>query len=149
MKPQLITCPTCNKQYLSHKSHNCQEVKSGYKPMKSGRLKFMSNKNQGQYNILQRIYKQIDDEREHKCEGCGSFNHLSHAHLIPRGFNKELEVYKDNIRLYCMQRQDGSKGCHQRWEGNFQDKQTVLDFNENMEYIKNKNISYYNLILNK
>ena len=48
-----------------------------------------------------------------------------------------------------MQRQDGSKGCHQRWEGTLEEKKTLLDFESNMEYIKEKDKEYYNLIKHK
>lgn len=117
--------------------------------LKKTKLKNFSNKNLINYNKKKKSYNEIDLEREQICEGCGNNLFLSRSHLISVKERKDLEDDKNNIRIYCMQRKDGSKGCHQRWESNLENKKTLLDFEENMEYIKKMDIKIYNKILLK
>lgn len=131
-------CVNCNKNRLTK---NNNKNKKGY-------IKNYSNKNIIAKKVLQETYDKIN-EKEQVCSGCGSKFHLSRSHIIPRSRRKDLEGDIENITLYCMQRQDGSKGCHQRWEGTLEEKKTLLDFESNMEYIKEKDKEYYNLIKHK
>jgi len=100
------------------------------------------------YNKINKTYNEIDIEREQMCSGCGQQNHLSRSHIISRKHRKDLEADKNNIKLHCLQRADGSKGCHQRWEGTLEEKMTLMDFEENMKYIKEIDIQHYNKIIN-
>jgi hypothetical protein len=115
--------------------------------LKRTSLKSVSKKEQINKTKLNEIYKEIDRKRGLICEGCGNKNYLSHSHLISRNDRKDLEADENNIKIHCMQRMDGTKGCHGRWEGSLKEKQSLLDFEQNMEYIKNVDIKIYNKIL--
>jgi len=115
--------------------------------LKKTSLKSVSKKEQINKTKLNEIYKEIDRKRGLICEGCGNKNYLSHSHLISRNDRKDLEADENNIKIHCMQRMDGTKGCHGRWEGSLKEKQSLLDFEQNMEYIKNVDIKIYNKIL--
>jgi flagellar hook assembly protein FlgD len=117
--------------------------------MKKVPLKQFSKKKQEQNNKLREVYEKIKKVRPERCEGCGQRNFLSFSHLIPRSRNEDFITDEDNIRIHCMQREDGSKGCHSRWEGKLEEKQTLMDFEYNMEFIKAVDEEYYNLIMNK
>jgi hypothetical protein len=136
-------CCNCNKSRLE-KTKNNNSNNSSCKNY----IKPYSNKNIKAKKVLEQVYEEINN-REQCCSGCGTKNHLSRSHIIPRSRRKDLEGDIENITLYCMQRQDGSKGCHQRWEGTLEEKKTLLDFESNMEYIKEKDKEYYNLIIYK
>lgn len=112
-------------------------------------IKQFSKKNAAAYLRKKKTYDEIDLQREQLCEGCGSSNHLSRSHILSVNNRKDLEDDINNIRLYCMCRPDGSKGCHSRWEGNLEQKKTLLDFEKNMAYVKEKDLQAYNLILLK
>lgn len=95
------------------------------------------------YDRFDRIM--IDNDQWH-CSGCGSSENLSHSHLVPVSFNKELESSIENIRLHCKS-YAGKKGCHDKWEGrNIIEMMALKDFHENMERIKNLDIKYYNIV---
>jgi hypothetical protein len=94
------------------------------------------------------VYKKIDETRGLICEGCGTTNYLSHSHLISRTERKDLEANENNIKIHCMERKDGTKGCHKRWEGTLEEKKTLLDFEKNMKFIKEVDESiYYEILL--
>lgn len=114
--------------------------------MKKTLLKKVSKKQQT-INKEYRDTCESDNFENNYCSGCGNPTNLSFSHLIPRSRNNKLYSEKRNIKLHCLQRQDESKGCHQRWEGNLESKKTLLDFEENMNYIKEVDLEYYNLIL--
>lgn len=135
-------CSKCNKNRLINK----KEISPNKGHPK--KINPISKKNTIFEKNLKQVYEEIN-KWEQKCSGCGSTNHLSRSHTIPRSRRKDLECEIKNIKIYCMQRPDGSKGCHQRWEGTLEEKKTLLDFNENMEYIKEVDNQLYNFILLK
>lgn len=96
------------------------------------------------------FYQRYDSEVEHICTGCLNKNNLSHSHLIPVSRRKELECSKSNVKFHCLLRIDGSEGCHSRWESNNEEKmKSLLDYEENMEYLKMVDLPYYNFIISK
>ena len=63
---------------------------------------------------LHLVYKEIDQERERKCEGCGRIDlPLSHSHIISRELRPDLITDKNNIQLHCFG--DTYKTCHEKW----------------------------------
>lgn len=63
---------------------------------------------------LEDLYKlakeEIMQEREHACEGCGTYSkNISFSHRIPRSRNISMLHDKGNIDMYCMD-------CHDLWE---------------------------------
>jgi len=112
--------------------------------MKKSRINQVSKKERVNKKKLAEVYEEIDGEREHICSGCGQNQMLSHSHLIPRSRRKDLEAEKENIMYDCMQRINGSEGCHSRWESmDWSKMNTLIDFEERIEYIKNVDRDYY------
>ena len=93
---------------------------------------------------LKKVYKEIHQEREIYCTGCGRRTWLSHSHIIPRSRRPDLITEKRNITFHCLVREDDSIGCHQRWEG--KQRVELMDYERNMEYIKEVDKEYYYLI---
>lgn len=107
-------------------------------------IKNTSDKKRWRDERKKETYKKIDSSREHKCEGCGSWNRpLSHSHLISVGHNNVFEASEWNIRIHCMSF-DGIKGCHEKWEdGLYQEITRMLDFEENMDILQQLDVEYY------
>ena len=103
-----------------------------------------SNKQKGIHKELKKVYKEIAEEREHKCTGCNRYDvPLSHSHLIPRSRRKDLTTNKKNITYHCLT--FGSRrGCHDIWES--KDRTMLLDYFNNMAIVKELDNEYYNLI---
>jgi len=113
-------------------------------------LKQVSIKESINRDNLKIVYKEIEQERKHICSGCGNKNNLSHSQLIPRSRRKDLETDKENIQYHCLIGIDGGEGCHSKWESNlFKKMDKMLDFINNMEYIKKTDSNYYNFIFSK
>ena len=94
---------------------------------------------------LKEVYKQMAEERPHYCSGCGRGDlPLSHSHLIPRSRSRELITDIRNITYHCLGGGDTNrKGCHQLWEGSLENKRSLLDYHNNMEYILEVDTEYY------
>ena len=108
-------------------------------------MRQVSKKQQKINRELKRVYKEIQDTRGHYCTGCGKSTNLSHSHIIPRSRRPDLQTDPNNITFHCLVRQDGSKGCHQMWESRERDR--LLDYHKNMEYILQNDTEYYFLII--
>tara|TARA_R110002051_G_scaffold185282_1_gene254726 strand:- start:355 stop:702 length:348 start_codon:yes stop_codon:yes gene_type:complete len=107
-------------------------------------MKKISSK-QGQINKkIRRSYKEIALERGKYCSGCGRADvPLSHSHLIPRSRRTDLSFDKANITYHCLSIGE-RKGCHEIWES--RDRDTLLDYHKNLEYILEMDIEYYFII---
>ena len=109
-------------------------------------MRKVSQKQQKENRELKKIYKEIADERPHYCTGCGRGDvALSHSHIIPRSRRKDLVLDKRNITYHCLG-DSTRKGCHQLWEGCIEDKQRLLDYHTNLEYILEVDTEYYFLL---
>lgn len=107
-------------------------------------LKKVSKKQQKINKELKEVYQQISQERPHYCTGCGRSDvPLSHSHIIPRSRRKDLITDKNNITYHCLS-MGGRKGCHEIWDSN--DRVSLLDYHDNMEYIRTIDTEYYYLI---
>ena len=52
---------------------------------------------------LNKVYKEIKEERGHYCTGCGRSDvPLSFSHLIPRSRRSDLITDKRNITFHCL-----------------------------------------------
>jgi 5-methylcytosine-specific restriction endonuclease McrA len=92
---------------------------------------------------LNKVYKEIKEERGHYCTGCGRSDvPLSFSHLIPRSRRSDLITDKRNITFHCLSL--NRKGCHDMWES--RDRIKLLDYHKNMEYILEVDTEYYFLI---
>ncbi len=76
------------------------------------------------------VYSELALERRHICTGCDGKKFLSHSHLVPRSYRKDLECVKANITYHCL---DFANGCHRKWEG--MGAPLLMDFLANMTYI--------------
>ena len=107
-------------------------------------MKAISPKQKGINKELKKVYKEIAEEREHKCTGCGRYDiPLSHSHLIPRSRRRDLITDKRNITYHCLTF-GTRKGCHDLWES--KDRTMLLDYFNNMSIIEELDNEYYNLI---
>ena len=93
------------------------------------------------------IQDAIDDET-YVCKGCGNPNSLSLSHLVRRSRSSDLADVKENMTFHCLVRQDGSEGCHQRWES-YLEMYWLDDFDDNMKIIRRIEPEYYWLVVGK
>jgi hypothetical protein len=106
-------------------------------------LKRISKKQNVINRELKKVYNEISYERGHFCTGCGTSNNLSHSHIIPRSRRSDLTTDKRNITYHCLSIGE-HKGCHDKWEG--KQRVELLDYERNMDYIKEVDKEYYYLI---
>ena len=109
-------------------------------------MRKISNKQKEIRRKLNKVYSQISYERGHFCEGCGRTEGvvpLSHSHIIPRSRRSDLICVKDNIQYLCLSMGE-RKGCHEMWES--RDKNKLLCYHKNLEYILQEDTEYYFLI---
>lgn len=86
---------------------------------------------------LQKVYQKMAETLTQRCSGCGTYNKLTHSHLIPRSHSKTHITDINNIRYHCF-------SCHLKWErGKVAHEMT--DFQRNMQYIKSVDEHYYNM----
>lgn len=85
---------------------------------------------------------EIKRTREHKCTGCGCTETLTHSHLIPRSKREDLISEPKNITYHCI-----INGCHDKWESS--DRVTLLDYDRNMQIVRELDREYYELLLMK
>ena len=102
-----------------------------------GILKKISKKQSLVNRKLKKIYEEIYSERGHYCTGCGTSDILTHSHIIPRSRRADLTTEKRNITYHCL-------SCHNKWEG--KQRVELMDYERNMEYIKEVDKEYYYLI---
>lgn len=128
--------------------------KSSKKKFKQSTIKKSKKQSEIDNRYLQTI-KEIDQEREPVCEGCGRYQggdvKLSHSHIISRrechNIGRTDLIYDArNIRLHCMNFGE-HEGCHEKWEGI--EKHHLLDFDENMKFIRRVSEELYQLKLMK
>lgn len=143
-----ILCTECNYK-RTHKGKSRYEV---YKekekiPKKKVKVikKFSSKRSEKEREYILTC-KKIDQEREPVCEGCGRGDRsLSHSHLLSKYSREDLIAEERNIRLHCFY---VTGNCHDKWEkGDPKEIVNMLDFKENLQYIKEVDIDEYNKIV--
>tara|TARA_R100000742_G_C4279010_1_gene102648 strand:- start:438 stop:776 length:339 start_codon:yes stop_codon:yes gene_type:complete len=93
---------------------------------------------------LKKVYKEIELDRPHYCTGCGRSDvPLSHSHIIPRSRRPDLQTDKNNITYHCLSMGE-RRGCHEIWDSG--NKDSLLDYHKNIEYILQNDVEYYGLI---
>ena len=107
-------------------------------------MKRVSDKQRKISKRILKAYREIALERGKYCSGCGRADvPLSHSHLIPRSRRADLSYDKRNITYHCLSFGE-RKGCHEIWESINRD--TLLDYHKNLEYILLVDIEYYFII---
>ena len=145
------TLPIINRKYFLCNNCNRQRLGTGglKRPLKRSYIKKVSSKQNDINKKLKHVYATMSNTRERVCSGCGSKHNLSHSHIIPRSRRRDLICDIDNITYHCLTK-NGDSGCHEIWEnGSWETKQTLNDFTKLMNYIKNKDVEYYNLLLSR
>jgi len=100
----------------------------------------ISNKSSKQSSIdrdLKKVYQEMAETRTLRCTGCGSYQQLTHSHLIPRSRSRELVTDPNNINYHCL-------SCHKKWENGVLAHE-MTDFNRNMKYIKSVDEDYFHI----
>lgn len=140
------------KKHKAEKSNTLHPANLVEKLKKVFSIKKISNKRANVEKELHAVYKEIDQEREPVCESCDRGDRpLSHSHLLSRYTRPDLICEKDNIRLHCFGTVGGpEKTCHEKWSDfDCLEVKEMLDFKENLEYIKEVDIKVYNKIIAK
>lgn len=144
-------CDCGSKKPIVNRTHwLCQEKNrerlDNQKTVKTNKHKLLTKqalKQKERVLDLKKVYEEIAEEREQICEGCRNTHVITHSHTIPKSRRKDLELQKKNIVYLCMK-------CHTKWEhGTLEDKNTLLNFNEMIEYIKENDNEFYNLLIAK
>jgi len=136
-----------NKKHPPQKPNKTNDSNLVEKLKKTFSIKKISNKRANVEKELTKVYGKIDREREMICEGCGKNSILSHSHLLSRYNRPDLICDEENIRLHCM---GDYNSCHSKWERFVcVEVKEMLDFKENLEYIKEKDPKVYNKIIAK
>lgn len=106
-------------------------------------MKKISKKYQDRLRKKRAAYEEFDKNNDGTCSGCELVKPGSHSHLIPISEAIELESEVKNIKWHCMD-------CHSLWESHDIEKMSkMLDFEENMEYIKETRPMYYERLMSK
>ena len=111
--------------------------------------------------LINNAYKAMCIEMDHSteplCSGCGKYQggdiRLSHSHIISREDCRrigrlDLISTRDNLHYHCMSFGDNTKGCHSKWESPVERK-TLLDYEENINYIKSIDRGLYLKYINE
>jgi hypothetical protein len=107
-------------------------------------MKRQSEKYKERLRKKNEAYAKFDETNDGVCSGCGQFKPGSHSHVIPISEALELEAEIKNIRWHCIEI------CHPRWEShNIKEMSKMLDFEQNMEFIKKMKPFYYERLINK
>jgi len=143
-------CSYCNALRLKKRQKTKSFKSFNWNHKFAKKLRNVSKKEANNKQLLQQVYKEIDNERLPICSGCGSSNYpLSHSHLIPRSKRKDLEIVKENIVFDCLSIGD-HKGCHDKWEGrDGKDLMSLKDIHNRLNYIKIADPIYYEFIFHK
>ena len=73
---------------------------------------------------LKKVYQEMSETRKPVCSGCGTWQYLTHSHIIPRSRRRDLVVDINNITYHCM-------NCHRKWERGV-NADDLYDFHMNM-----------------
>lgn len=74
------------------------------------------------------------------CTGCQETHNSTPSHLIPRSRRKDLIDVIENLKPHCLK-------CHAKWESS--GRSELMDYEENMEIVKQLDPEYYRLLLMK
>lgn len=142
---KFILCSDCNYFRMHGKSRyevsREKKKKRDDKPKKIYRFK--TKVNYEKINAYKEFDKKKQDEDEVYCTGCGTTSCLSHSHLVPISFNKDLEADINNLTYHCLA-MEGLEGCHNKWES--RDIELMLqlnDFEVNLEKVRELDYKYY------
>lgn len=103
----------------------------------------------GNYDSVKNVFiERLKDDGNYYCKGCGNPNSPSLSHLIRRSRRSDLTDVEENMTIHCLVRQDGSEGCHQRWES-LSEMSLLNDFDDNMSIIRRIDPEYYWLVVSK
>jgi len=106
----------------------------------SKKVRQKSDKQLGINEDLHEVYRQMAEEEDIFCTGCGTTSTLSHSHLVPRSKRSDLTAVRENITWHCFR-------CHDIWEhGTLEQLMAMNDFEKNMRYVWEVDLDYYNLI---
>ena len=149
-----MLCSKCN--YIRINGANAVIIKQKKSKLgklsPSGKIKQKSIKQTHKdaiYSVVKReLIQELEDAEDYNCKGCGSTSNLSLSHLVRRSKDANLTASKENMTIHCLVRQDGSEGCHGRWE-QIGEMTSLNDFDDNMAIIRRIDPETYWLITGK
>jgi len=86
-----------------------------------------------------KVIREIAEERELFCTGCGKTQGLTNSHLISRGRRRDLVCVKENITFHC-------HDCHLIWEKDPKKRKLMDDYEDNMEKVKRLDETEYKIL---
>lgn len=99
------------------------------------------NQKSSKQKSIDEEYSRIKKENfnaQELCTGCRQSYQSQPSHLVPRSWNRSLIAVIKNIKPHCPE-------CHGKWESRAQ-AHTLLDYQDNMEAIKELDIEYYKIL---
>lgn len=153
MRYEVSNCSGCgrNLPLINRTRRLCQTCNANRLHPNGKKSKGINGKSQKQQEIdaeLHRCYDEIAREREHICSGCGTTKYLSHSHLIPRSYRRDLVAVKENIQYHCMSYLN-HVGCHSKWEREIPGVTELKDYVQNMLYVRETDSVYFQKLLDK
>jgi len=94
--------------------------------------------------LKNKVRKEAQDQDMYYCWGCGiAGEQLDCSHILSVKQRKDLELDQENINLFC-------RTCHNKWEhGNIVQQTSLLTFEKDLLYIKERDEMRYNKIIEK
>lgn len=154
MEKKKKKCKTCGElKYIWSRAFGCRQCHMASQsasppPTKKTPIKQISNKQSKSNAQVSRakaivIQYYLDKFGYMFCSSCGTSQGRIHcSHLVPIGYNKELEAVVDNILLQCPE-------CHSKWENTSEGIKQFNNLQDILERVKKLDISYYNRIISK
>lgn len=152
MEKKKKKCKTCGElKYIWSRAFGCRQCHMASQSVTSTKktpIKQISNKQSKSNAQVSRakaivIQYYLDKFGYMFCSSCGTSQGRIHcSHLVPIGYNKELEAVVDNILLQCPE-------CHSKWENTSEGIKQFNNLQDILDRVKKLDISYYNRIISK
>jgi len=139
----------CNNPIWSRKTMRCKNhLTSQSVTLKKTKLKAVSKKQTKSNAYVSKakaivLQEALERNGYLSCSSCGASQTRIHcSHLVPIGYNKELEAVSENILLQCEQ-------CHLKWENTSEGIKQFNNLQDMLDRVEKLDISYYNRIIAK
>jgi len=147
--PKICEHKGCSNPIWSRKTMRCKNhlvsqsvtlKKTKLKSVSTKQVKSNANVSKAKAIVLQEA---LERNGYLSCSSCDASQTRIHcSHLVPIGYNKELEAVVDNILLQCHK-------CHSQWENTSEGINQFKNIQDILDKVKKLDISYYNRIIAK
>ena len=147
--PKICEHEGCSNPIWSRKTMRCKNhLTSQSVTLKKTKLKAVSKKQTKSNAYVSKakaivLQEALERNGYLSCSSCGASQTRIHcSHLVPIGYNKELEAVSENILLQCEQ-------CHLKWENTSEGIKQFNNLQDMLDRVEKLDISYYNRIIAK